>query len=131
MFFNRKHFIDFGYQVMGLDFGSNNTYNIYVKYFPEHNSMAVCSTLHNNKVMVYRLTQEQYDSFQKGEFALSHDGEGYGTTPTGHPIKNYGLTVVYGGGELSRKKFLKDILDVAEDIAQGKETNYEFIIRKK
>lgn len=131
MFFSRKHFIEFGYQVMGLDFGSNNTYNHYVKYFHEHNSMVVCSTLHNNRVVVYRLTKEQYESFKKGEFALSHDGRGYGTTPTGYPIKNYGMTVIYEGGELSRRKFLKEILDVAEDVAQGKDVKYEFTIKRK
>lgn len=131
MFFTRKHFIEFGYRVMGLDFGSNNTYNNYVKYFPEHNSMVVCSTIFNNRVMVYRLTKEQYDSFQDGKFALSHDGKGYGKTATGYPIKNHGLTVIYEGGELSRRKFLKEILDVAEEVAQGKDVKYEFTIKRK
>lgn len=131
MFFSRKHFIEFGYQVMGLDFGSNNTYNHYVKYFPKYDSMVVCSTIHNNKVMVYRLTKEQYYSFQKGDFALSHDGKGCGTTPIGHSIKNYDLTVIFEGGNLTRKKRLKDILDVAEDIAQGKDVKYEFKIKRQ
>lgn len=120
MFFNRKHLLEFGYKVMGLDFHSNQTYNHYVKYFPENNSMVVFSTLHNNRVMIYKLTKEQYDAFQEGKYALSENGNGHGKTPTGYPIKNYGLTVVFAGGELKNRKALKTILDSAEKLAQEK-----------
>lgn len=121
MFFSRKHFIEFGYKVMGLDFGSNHSCNNYVKYFPKFNSMVVCSTIFNNSVMVYRLTKEQYNKFQKGDFALSHDGNGRGTTPTGHKVENYGYINVYSGGELKNRKELKKYLDSAEEIAQSTE----------
>lgn len=131
MFFRRKHLIEFGYKVMGLDFGSNQTLNHYVKYFPEHNSMVVFSTIYDNSVIVYELTKEQYDDFQDGKYALSHDGKGRGTTPSGYPVKNYGVKIIYAGGELSRIKYLKDILDVAEKIAQGEKIKYEFTIKRK
>jgi hypothetical protein len=131
MFFSRKHLLEYGYKVMGLDFGSNNTYNNYVKYFPEHNSMVVFSSVHNNKVLVYQLTKEQYADFQDGKFALSHDGKGWGTTPSGYPIKNYGLTTIFAGGEISRRKYLKEMLDVAEEVAQGNKVEFEFIIKRK
>lgn len=121
MFFRRKHFIDFGYKVMGLDFGRNDTYNIYVKYFKELNSLVVCSTIHNNAVMVYRLTKEQYDDFILGKFALSHNGNGFGKTPSGHPIKNYGYINIFSGGELKNRKTLKKYLDQGEIIAQTTE----------
>lgn len=131
MFFRRKHLIDFGYQVLGLDFGRNDTYNHYVKYFPEHNSMVVFSSLFNNSVLVYRLTKQQYEDFQKGKFALSHDGKGWGTTPSGYPVKNYGLTVIFAGGEISRRKNLKEMLDIAEEVAQGNKVDFEFVIKRK
>ncbi len=131
MFFRRKHLIGLGYNVIGLDFGRNDTCNNYVKYFPEHHSMVVFSTVFNNSVTVYKLTKDQYDSFQKGEYALSHDGKGYGSTPAGYPVKNYGLKVIFSGGELSRVKYLKDILDIAEEIAQNKRIDYEHIIKKR
>ena len=41
MFFRRKHLLELGFQVMGLDFGRNDTCNHYVKYYPEYNSMVV------------------------------------------------------------------------------------------
>ena len=131
MFFTRKHLLEYGYKVMGLDFGRNDTYNNYVKYFPEHNSMVVFSTVFNNSVLVYRLTKQQYDDFQEGKFALSHDGKGWGNTPDGYPIKNYGLTIVFAGGSISRRKYLKEMLDVAEEMAQGKEVEFEFIVKRK
>lgn len=130
MFFRRKHFLEFGYKVMGLDFGRNDTYNNYVKYFDDLHSMVVCSTIFNNSVMVYKLTPEQYKDFHAGKFALSHNGKGYGTTPSGYPVKNYGLRIIFAGGELTRKKYLKDILDIAEDVAQGKDVKYEFVLKK-
>lgn len=122
MFISRKHLIKLGYEVLGLDFGRNDTFNHYVKYFPEFNSMVVFSSLHNNRVLVYRLTKQQYQDFQEGKFALSHNGNEGGTTPTGYPIKNYGLTVVFHGGGISRIKYLKEMLDVAEEIAQSNPT---------
>lgn len=130
MFFRRKHLLELGYKVMGLDFGRNDTYNHYVKYYPEHNSMVVFSTLHNNSLLLYRLTKEQYADFQKGNFALSHDNRGWGTTPAGYPIKNYGLTILFQGGEISRVKYLKNMLDIAEDLAQGKDVKFELIVKK-
>jgi hypothetical protein len=131
MFFRRKHLVEFGYKVMGLDFGSNDTYNHYVKYFPEHNSMVVFSSIHNNRVLVYRLTKQQYDDFQEGKFALSHDGKGWGSTPSGYPIKNHGITTIFAGGDITRRKYLKEMLDVAEEMAQGKEIEFEFVIKRK
>lgn len=131
MFFRRKHFIEFGYKVMGLDFGNNDTYNNYVKYFDEHNSMVVCSTIYDNKVMVYRLTPEQYKDFHAGKYALSHDGKGYGKTPTGHDVMNYGHTNVFKGGELSNRKSLKEFLDLAEEIAKGGNPKYEIVTKIK
>jgi len=131
MFFTRKHLLEYGYKVMGFDFGRNDTCNNYVKYFPEHNSMVVFSTVFNNSVLVYRLTKQQYDDFQEGKFALSHDGKGWGNTASGYPIKNYGLTIVFAGGEISRRKYLKEMLDVAEEMAQGKEIEFEFVIKRK
>jgi hypothetical protein len=62
---------------------------------------------------------------------LSHDGRGWGSTPTGHPIKNHGITTIFAGGEISRRKYLKEMLDVAEEIAQGKEIEFEFVIKRK
>ena len=124
MFFRRKHLVGLDYKVMGLDFNRNDTYNNYVKYFPKHHSMVVMSTVHNNQVMVYKLTPQQYRNFEKGKYALSHDGKGSGTTPTGHEIKNYGFRPIFNGGEITRVKYLKEILDVAEEIAQGKEVEF-------
>lgn len=124
MFFRRKHLVELGYKVIGLDFNRNDTYNNYVKYFPKNNSMVVMSTVHNNQVMVYKLTPQQYKDFDKGKYALSHNGRGSGTTPTGHEIKNYGFRPVFNGGDISRVKFLKEMLDVAEEIAQGKEISF-------
>jgi len=129
MFFRRKHLLKLGYKVMGLDFGRNDTENHYVKYFPKHNSMVVVSTIHNNAVMVYKLTPQQYKDFDKGKFALSHDGNGFGKTPTGHEIKNYGFRPIFGGGEITRVKYLKEITDVAEEIAQGKEVTFSINTR--
>lgn len=131
MFFRRKHLVEYGYKVMGLDFCRNDTYNNYVKYFPEHNSMVVFSSIHDNRVLVYQLTKEQYEDFQEGKFALSHDGRGRGNTPAGYPIENYGLRIIFAGGEISRRKYLKEMLDVAEEIAQGKKVDFEFVIKRK
>lgn len=124
MFFNRKHLIALGYKVMGLDFGSNHTYNNYVKYFPQFHAIVVCSTIHNNAVFVYKLTPEQYEAFENGKFALSHNGNGWGKTPCGYEVKNHGYISIFGGGDLTRVKYLKEILDVAEDIAQGKDIKF-------
>lgn len=129
MFFRRKHLLEFGYKVMGLDFGCNDTYNNYVKYFDEHNSIVVCSTIHNNRIMVYKLTPEQYKDFHTGKYALSHNGKGYGKTPTGYEIKNYGHRDIFPGGDLPNRKSLKAFLDIAEEIAQGK--NVKFTITPK
>lgn len=120
MFFNRKHLLELEYKVMGLDFHSNQSCNHYVKYFPENNSMVVFSTIYNNRVMVYKLTKEQYDDFQVGKYALSENGKGHGNTPNGYPIKNYGLIVVFNGGALRNRIGLKKILASAEKIAQEK-----------
>lgn len=105
---------------MGLDFASNHTYNNYVKYFPEHNSMVVFTNIYNNSVLVYRLTKAEYEAFNRGDFALSFDGKGHGKTPTGHPVKNASLVTVYSGLELGNRKELKKYLDKAELIAQYK-----------
>lgn len=130
MFFTRQHLIDLGYQVLGIDFQTNNTYKNYVKYFPEHNSMVVFSTIFNNKVLVYKLTKEQFDGFNKGEFALSHNGKSSGTTCSGVPIKNYGLQTIFDGGFISRIKYLKEILDIAESIAKGEKIYFEYRIAR-
>jgi hypothetical protein len=118
MFFQRKHFIEWGYKVMGLDFNSNHTCNHYVKYFPEKYSMVVCSTIFNNKIMVYRLTPEQYKDFHDGKFALSHQGQNGGTTPSGYPVKDCGYINVFSG-DLKNRKSLKQYLDQAEVIASN------------
>lgn len=120
MFFNRKILVnEFNYQVMGLDFNNNHTYNNYVKYFDEYNSMVVFSTIFDNSILVYRLTPEQYKDFKDGKYALSHDGKGFGKTPTGYNVKNYGINKLFSGS-ISRKKTLKEMLDIAEEIAIGK-----------
>jgi hypothetical protein len=124
MFFKRKHLVEFGYKVMGFDTGSNNTCYNYVKYFPEYSSLVVFSTIFDNSVLVYKLTSEQYQDFIEGKFALSHNGKGYGKTPCGYDVKNYGLRTIFGGGEIARLKYLKEMLDVAEEIAQGQEVKF-------
>ena len=43
----------------------------------------------------------------------------------------FALKTIFSGGELSRRKYLKEILDVAEEIAQGKDVKFEFILKRK
>ena len=121
MFFNRKHLLEYGYKVMGIDTHSNKSCYHYVKYFDEHNSMVVFSTIHHNTVNVYFLTPEQYQDFHKGNFALSHDGNSTGRTPSGYDTKITQMVKVFEGGEMKYKTQLKYHLDKAETLAQKKE----------
>lgn len=131
MFFNYGHLEPLGYKILGIGFSSKNTCNHYIKYFPNHNSIVVFSTIYNNRIVLYRLTEDQYHSFEKGEYALSHTGKGYGTTPCGVPIKNYGVNVLFEGGNITRYKKLKEMLSIAEDLAQGEKVDYEIITQLK
>lgn len=131
MFFNYGHLEPLGYKILGIGFSSKNTCNHYIKYFPEHNAIVVFSTIFENRLLVYRLTEEQYNGFIKGEYALSHTGKGYGNTPCGVPVKNYGVNVLFSGGNITRYKKLKEMLSIAEDFAQGKEVKYEIVTELK
>ena len=131
MFFNYGHLEPLGYKILGFGFSSKDSCNHYIKYFPNHNSIVVFSTIHYNRIIVYRLTEDQYHSFVKGDYALSHTGNGYGTTPSGAPIKNYGVNVLFEGGNITRYKKLKEMLSIAEDLAQGEKVDYEIITQLK
>lgn len=126
MFFKRKNLLEYGYKIMGFDTHRNSSCYHYVKYFDNHNSMVLFSTIHYNIINVYFLTPEQYKDFHKGKFALSHDGNSNGRTPSGYDIKIVKLVKVFEGGEINRRKYLKEMLDVAEEIAQGKNKNIIF-----
>lgn len=131
MFFNYSHLEPLGYKILGIGFSSKNTCNHYIKYFPEHNAIVVFSTIFENRLLVYRLTEDQYNNFIKGEYALSHTGDGYGATPSEVPIKNYGVNVLFSGGNITRYKKLKEMLSIAEDFAQEKEVKYEIVTQLK
>jgi hypothetical protein len=118
MFFNRRHLENHGYEIIGLRMGGLDTCHHYSKKFEDRRTLVIFSTIYHNMVGVYKLTEKQWDSYIKGEVALSHSGESHGKTPCGHPIINVKTMRIIHTGEIKRQKRLKELLDIAERVAQ-------------
>ena len=113
MHFHRKHLVEYGYNYNSVLQPSLDTLSTYTKYFPEHFGVVAFSTIHNNKVVAFRLTQEQYEGYMKGDFSLSISGGVY-ISPQGWEVKDYGRKEIFQGGEIKNRKTLKGYLDLAE-----------------
>lgn len=119
MFFNKIHLENLGYKVVGLRMGGLNVCHHYSKMFEDKRTLVIFSTIYDNIVRVYKLTEKQWESYQKGDVALSLSGNSHGwTTTSGHHIINAHQMKIIHTGELKRQKRLKELLDIAERVAQ-------------
>lgn len=98
MFFNKKHLEPLGYKIIGFNWGSLNSLYNYAKMFEATKSMVVFSTVYDNTVAVYKMTDSQWDDYNNGFVAISHDGtEKPNGTPSGTKIISVWTKILHWG----------------------------------
>lgn len=79
-FWKRKDVLPHGFQVLGLDFGGNNSHYKYVMYFQKQSAMLLFDSL-DNSLTLYRFKDEaQLKKFQNGDFAITKEKDRDGRT---------------------------------------------------
>lgn len=78
MILNRKWLKTVGWQVLGLDMGSNDVIRKYVRYYPEKNAILIADA-HINEIYGFKLSLNEYNNFKDGKFAITRDKDKHRT----------------------------------------------------
>lgn len=128
-FWDRKTMLNLGFKVLGLDFGNNQAYNFYVRYFPEHTAILIFDA-YENKMNLYQLSPSDYAGFNNGDYAITYDKSKHNTnSPMGSRLKFLeanDITLKTKHKKIERINHMKEAITIAELIAETKLITHKF-----